>query len=129
MRRHQAFGSSFLRTEDLNGEDLTVTIDTIEMQEIRNPDGGGTEGKPVLKFLDYPKSVILNNINWTSIETAYGPESDDWYGKAIVIFPTQTQFGNRVVPCMRIRVPEAAPKETVPPPTDADAPATEDCVF
>jgi hypothetical protein len=56
--------------------------------------------------------------------------SDDWVGKTIELFPTQTRFGGKVVDCIRVRrhrpPPQAAPATPTRPVRPAPAVVQED---
>lgn len=117
------FGS-FLKSEDLQGRPVRVTIESVEVEEIKGDDG--KEKKLVAHFVGKDKSLILNRTNCELLEGITG--SDDymgWAGHAVVVYPTTTKFGSKTVPCLRIRaVQQAAPVVVAPPPVDD--PLTED---
>ena len=110
--------SKYLKAADLAGREVTVRMDYVEYETLRGQD----DDQPVLYFLDDTKQLILNAINERTIKSAFGDETDDWHGGSIVLFPTTTQFGSEIVPCIRIRIP--APVSATPP--VAVAPSAED---
>ena len=66
-------------------QDLVLTIDHMEKQEIKSQ--RGTETKTVIIFKDHPKPMILNVINRKSIAAALGsPNYEDWEGKKIALY-------------------------------------------
>ena len=67
------------------------------------------EQKPALYFRNARKGMIVNRTNGGTVAGVYGDETDNWIGKPVVIFTTTTAFGGRMVPCLRLRVPAAAP--------------------
>ena len=71
---------------DLRGEAYDVVIERIEEETIIG-DGGRESRRPVLYFKDRRKGLILGITNGTAIAAAYGPETDDWIGKAITLRP------------------------------------------
>lgn len=68
-----------------SGEDLVLTIDHMEKQDIKSQ--RGTERKTVVIFVEEPKPFILNVINRKSIAKALGsPNYEDWEGKRIALY-------------------------------------------
>jgi hypothetical protein len=118
MKMSEAFPSEFLKCQDLQGREVTVTMAAVQDEMI----GMDKEQKHVLSFVNCKKRFIVNKTNWGEIEALYG-DSDLWSGKQIVLYPTKTQFGNKLVDCIRVRAPKppaiAAPAAAVPP---ADVP-------
>lgn len=109
MRMSEAFPSNYIRAIDLKGRDVTVTISRVVMEDI----GGDT--KPVLYFQGTSKGMVLNKTNANNIASMYGDESDAWSGRQITVFPSQTDFQGKSVPCIRVRINGAAPS---PAPVD-----------
>jgi hypothetical protein len=72
MRMSSAFPSNYLRAADLQGRNVTVTIDRVAMEDI------GGDHKPVLYFRGKEKGMVLNKTNGNNISAAYGDETDDW---------------------------------------------------
>ncbi len=122
MRKSQAFESTYMRTEDLNGKEHELIIDKVEMAEISNPETKRTETKPVVYFKGREKGLILNHTNWDALEQGYGEESDHWHGWPMILYPTTTRFGSSNVACMRIRIPKASTEKDAPPSSDGEAP-------
>ena len=100
-----AFGS-FLKTEDLQGKAIRAVIESIAIEEMKTDEG--KEKKLVARFHGKEKGLILNRTNCEAIEQITGEEDyDNWVGHQIVLFPTTTKFGNKTVPCLRVRAPQA----------------------
>ncbi|MCA9047422.1 MAG: hypothetical protein KDA89_01760 [Planctomycetaceae bacterium] len=51
----------------------------------------------------------MNKTNALIISGLYSDETDEWIGCRITLYPTETQFGAKMVDCIRIRdaVPDA----------------------
>jgi hypothetical protein len=49
---------------------------------------------------------VLNRTNAKRIAKLYGPDTDKWLGKPITLYPSECDFGDETVPCLRVR-PEA----------------------
>lgn len=112
---NNAFPSNFLKADDLQGRAAKVVIASCEMEDL-----GEGDHKPVVRFRDKDKGLVLNRTNAATIAAEYGSNTDSWTGRELEIYPDRTMFQGRMVACLRVRVP--AP----PPPTsgaaDADIP-------
>ena len=101
MRISEAFPSNYLKAADLRGENVTVTIERVAMEEI-----SGGEHKPVVYFEGKERGLVLNKTNGTNISLIYGDDTDGWTGKAVVLFPTWVDFQGRSVEAIRVRGPQ-----------------------
>jgi hypothetical protein len=98
MKLNALFPSRFFRADDLDGEDLTVTIRSLEICadfEIE---------KPVLHFEESEKGLVLNKTNAQTIAAVLGSETDAWIGQQVVLYVAQVPFQNRIVPSIRVRI-------------------------
>ena len=109
MKRSDVFKGKYLKAEELCGRSVTVTIERTDMEDITNSQSGNTEQKAVVYFRGKEKGLVLNQINWTSIEDQWGDETDGWPGRQITLFATTTPFGGKIVPCLRIKPGTSAP--------------------
>jgi hypothetical protein len=104
MKRTEAFASNYLNQDDLPHAH-TAVIKTVG-KEMVNTDDNGQREKPVIYFENGSKPLILNMVNWDTIETSYGPDSDAWVGKPIELFvDPNVMYGARRVGGIRIRIP------------------------
>jgi AraC-like DNA-binding protein len=110
MKRSDAFPSQYVSQADVQSRDLTVTIASIKMDEIRTGSESDGETKPVVFFREPDvKALVLNGTNWDSIADAYGPDSDGWIGKKITLyFEPNVKFGNKRVGGVRVRISPGA---------------------
>jgi hypothetical protein len=117
-----AFGS-FLKTEDLQGNPVRVTIEDVGLQDVKSEHG--VERKLVVKFAGKDKGLILNQTNCELLEQIVGTDDYDlWPGHTVILYPTTTKFGNKTVPCLRIKeniAPRMAPALPPPPPAPIEA--------
>ncbi len=105
MTRDQAFPSKYLKAADLKGKPFTVTIDRAPFEMLKGLDGE-EQHKTVLHFRGTEKMMPLNSTNWDSVAEITGcPDSDDWPGQRIELYPTKTHLGGKQVDCIRIRRP------------------------
>ena len=101
----------FMFAFDLQGKDVTVTIDRVVGGELTGP-GGKKSKKPLCYFRESKsgKPLALNSTNCKTIAQLYGNDTDAWLGKRITLWPTTTQMGGETVDCIRVRpkIPSAA---------------------
>ncbi|GAF87837.1 unnamed protein product, partial [marine sediment metagenome] len=57
-------------------------------------DKGVTKEKALLEFEGKDKMAVLNITNTRALVAAYGPESDKWIGKKIMLSVRQTPLGD-----------------------------------
>jgi hypothetical protein len=104
-----AFPSKYLKAADLNGREVVVTIDHVNIE----PVGRDKEIKPVLYFQGKEKGLILNKTNSSKIKQILGSaETDDWAGCKIKLYATEVEFNGDTVDTIRVKAgaPQAAPK-------------------
>ena len=99
--------------------DVTLTIASIRIEEMETDTG--KESKPVIRFIETTKKIILNRTNADSIAELYGPEAEQWIGKRITIYPTRVKAWGEMKACIRVR-------ETAPPTPQAAPIAAESAV-
>lgn len=105
--------SKFLRKEDFD-EDRILTIRTVKLEDMP---GDGGEQKWVLYFREEAKGMALNVTTIRVLEAAYGPDSDDWTGKRVMVYvDPNVSFGGKIVGGLRLRTPKKAPAN--PPPVE-----------
>lgn len=93
--------SKWLACPDLKGREVKLTIENVRVEEV------GDSHKLVAYFKGKEKGLALNKTNARMIGDAYGKNSDDWWDKEIVLYPTKTEFQGRLVDCIRVRIPTA----------------------
>lgn len=94
------FPSKFIRADDLGNNEIQCTIADVRVEDVS---GDGSDRKPVLYFEKKEKGLVMNKTNSTVIASSYGDDTDAWRGKSVVLYPTQTQFQGKLVPCIRVR--------------------------
>jgi len=84
-------GKEYLVGEELNGKEVTLTIEKVELTEIRNQKG--VETKPVAFFVGTTKRLVLNVTNMKAIARALGSGYiEDWQNKKITLIPQSGRF-------------------------------------
>lgn len=105
MNINDAYSSTYLKTSDLKGRHVPLAIARVTVEDI------GGEKKPVLYFAGRQKGMVLNRTNATTIEEITGtPETAQWAGKKIILYPTKVDFQGRRVAAMRIDAPDGHPE-------------------
>ena len=112
MDLSDVFQSDSLKAADLNGKDVTATIESFEVVDF---DDGK---KIVLHFVGADKTLVCNKTNANTIGDMYGSKLEGWLGKKITLFPTQTDYQGRQVACIRVKIVAHA-SETVQVPHGA----------
>lgn len=92
-----------LKAEDLKGRTYKLIIKDIDIADFKE-----SGKKLVLSFDGKEKGLVLNKTNARIVGKYYTPDYDNWKGKEIEIFPTETEFNGQLVPCIRVRI--EAPK-------------------
>lgn len=112
MKLSEAFPSNFLKSEDLNGRDVMLTIQSASMEKV------GNDNRLVLTFNGTQKSMICNKTNANRIAFLYGDETDDWRGKQIIVTSEFVEFQGRTVKGLRVKPPgkPQQPRPTTPQP-------------
>ena len=96
------FAGDYLRAEDLPADrPVWVEIRSVDVRHF--PDGAKLE----LAFKDKRKHFLANMTNSRIIADLYGGETDDWIERMIGLYSTKVEFQGRMVPCIRVKPPEA----------------------
>lgn len=112
-----AFPSQFLKASDLQGKNVTLMIDRVELEEIKGR--RGNENKPVVYFSRTKKGLVLNVTNKNAIKAAYGGDTDNWIGQQVILYPRIVDFQGEEVEAIRIRIPQTASQAAKPAPVQA----------
>ena len=92
------YGGSWIKAETLDGE-TPVTIAGWRIHEFE--DG---KKQVALELAEYDdKELGLNATNKNMVVEMHGDDPDKWVGKSIVLFKDKTDFGGKLVNCVRIR--------------------------
>jgi hypothetical protein len=81
--------------------DITLTIKSIAIEAIKTEDG--EEPKPIMRFEETAKKMVLNRTNSDTIAELYGTEASAWPGKRITIYPTKVKAWGEMKACIRVR--------------------------
>jgi hypothetical protein len=96
------FPSDYVGAHDLNGKDVIMTIEKVDLEELRM-EGNKKETKPVIWFVKAKKRMVLNKTNAKIVAKIHGKDTADWNGKQITLYPTTTKVGLETQDCIRVR--------------------------
>ena len=102
MNINELYPSDYLKAADLKGKSVLLKMEAVEMKEL------GSDKKPVLYFKGKDKGLVLNKTNGMIIASVYGPETSNWSGKEVKIYPGKTSFNGQMVDCIKVEVIPAA---------------------
>lgn len=92
MNVNDLFPSKFLKAHDLGGKSFTLTIRNVTLEDVGH--GAEKESKLTLAFEKATKMMLLNRTNAMIIASMYGPETDAWKGKAVIVYSARVKaFG------------------------------------
>lgn len=111
--------SRFVKAPDLNGRDVTVTIERLEKEMLFNERNNKMVECDIIYFVGAKKPFVANTLNLRTIRDGFGKQVRSWLGKRIVLFPTTTKVAGKVKDCIRIR-PIQQQQPTTAPMTDAE---------
>lgn len=128
MRIGAAFPSKYVKAGQLpeDGTPVRVTIAKVVTENVAG-EGKPPENKPVLYFEKKKQGIVLNKTNADVIAKAFGDETDDWTGRQIMLYSTETTFQGKTMPCIRVRIEKAKPAaRQVSAPASPPVPAPEE---
>lgn len=99
MNLQDRFSGQYLAAHDLPLNGVNANILDVHLEGI----GQNNDQKPVVYFEGQKKGLVLNKTNYNNIAGLYGHETDDWRGKGVTVYPSETDFQGKTVPCIRIR--------------------------
>lgn len=121
MNINQLYPSTFLKAADLGTSHVSVTIAKVTLEDMGD---NGKEMKPVLHFLHKDKGLVLNKTNGFLVGEAYGPETDAWIGKPLVLYSQKVQFQGRMVDGIAVmavnNMQPQAPNPLIPQPAPVE---------
>lgn len=93
------FPSKYVKASDLKGREVTVAIATCSIEKV------GDGNKLVIYFQNAQKGMVCNRTNADRIANMYGPNTDLWTGREIVIFSELVPYQGRSVEGLRVKAP------------------------
>ena len=111
-----AFGS-YLKTEDLQGRSVPVTITVVDLITIKGQDGKPDERKLAAHFHGKDKALVLNRTRCEQLEHIFGTDDYDQWAGPVLLVPGETKFGGKTVPCVDIKPRMSTAIKAKPAPT------------
>lgn len=103
MHVSEFYQTPHITAADLRGEEKEVTIAKAVREEV----GSNKEMKGVLYFAEFgDRGMVMNKTNTRRVEEMHGGEDEDtdnWIGKKITIYPSETELKGEDVACIRVR--------------------------
>ena len=112
MNIHKLFPSRWVGSADLDGKAVTVTIKAMTIENVGQPPKD--EEKPVLWFKGTEKGLILNKTNAMLVASMYGPETDHWMGKKIVLYSTKVKAFGALHDAIRVQATNVVSRQPDP---------------
>jgi hypothetical protein len=122
------FPTDYIKHVELQGQDVTLTIAKVDLEDLQLRGTSKKKRKGVLSFKETPKKLVLCRENGETLKKLYGRDADEWIGKQVTIYPDpNVMFGPNKVGGTRIRaqMPKTTTKGKATPagltaPPDAD---------
>ena len=96
------YSSDYLGSWDFE-KPATLKIREVKGEELTRP-GGKTDKKPVIYFVGTEKGFVCNKTNAKTIVRLHGSKkTEDWVGKEITLYKTQTDVGGEMKDCIRVK--------------------------
>jgi hypothetical protein len=107
----------YVKAPDLDGQDLRVTIKDVCIKIMKQ------EPKEVLYFEEITQGLVLSDSNFDILFDAFGDETNDWIGKAIILRPAEFQRDREErVAYIQIVIPKPSAAPVAAPVAVPDAP-------
>ena len=97
MKVSQVFAGEYLAAADLQGQEHTVVIASVELKEFDDGD------KLLLTFQNRKKGLVANKTNSKRIAMLYGDETEGWVGKEIILYPDIVDYQGKPTEAIRVR--------------------------
>ena len=112
MKLSEAYPSSFLKADDLQGRDVIATISSVELESIGQ--GADKEQKLVIGFKGKEKKLVCNKTNAGTIGQLYGDETDEWIGKQVILTARDVEYQGKTTLAIRVSLKKPATAAAAP---------------
>jgi len=111
MKLNQVFKSNYLKAEDLQGRTVQLRVEKADVVDF---DDGQ---KVVLHFVGKDKGLVCNKTNCSVMQEITGSDdTDNWTDCMIMLTVRKVEFQGKLVPALRILLPDQAPAPVRPAP-------------
>ena len=102
---YEMFPGKYVKSAELKSP-AQLTIKEVKLEKVYNPRKGHTDVW-VVYFMGAKKGLILNEVNAYTIADILGsPDTEDWIGGEIELYPTTVQVGGETKAAIRVREPQ-----------------------
>lgn len=120
MKLNQIFKGNYLKADDLQGKTVQLRVERAEVVDF---DDGQ---KVVLHFVGKDKGLVCNKTNCSVMQEITGSDdTDNWSDCMIMLTVRKVEFQGKLVPALRILLPDQAPARSAPPKSAPPAPAVQ----
>lgn len=111
MKISEIFPRKYATGEDLKGQPYTLTVRTVQMEEMHPQPGAPAEEKPVIYFAGTQKGIILSPTLARQIQAILGDETNEWTGKRITLYPQPMTVAGKARIAIRARPAANGPSQ------------------
>lgn len=86
------FPSRFIKAGEMNGKPVTMTIRTVYLDHLEGEDGR-EKPQAVVGFDEIKRELALNKTNAQCLLAMWGPDTDEWIGKRVTLYPERDASG------------------------------------
>lgn len=79
------FPGRFIKSQQFNGRDVTMTIKAVVLEELEGIKGKQQKG--LVSFEERPLQWVLNRTNASALKAMFGRETNAWVGKRVTLYP------------------------------------------
>jgi hypothetical protein len=118
-KKHDIYPTKFFRAADLpDGWSLVAQVEMCRREEFDGKRDGETVEKLVLYLRGIKSGLVVGPVVWDQIAEVMAANGVDkfnaddyefWPGHWIELHRDRTQFGGKMVPCVRVKAPSAIP--------------------
>lgn len=101
MKASDLFKSQYLAAEDLPPNAVTVLIQKVDVEELREP-SGKLRPKLILSFKGAKKRMVLNKTNAMFLAQHAGDETGGWVGWKVVLTTQKVMFEGKLTNAIRL---------------------------
>jgi hypothetical protein len=85
----ELYPGRFIKSGDLRGRDVNLTIAKVEVDELEGTKGKQTKG--IAHFTETKKALVLNRTNGECLKAMFGRKIADWIGKRVTLYPAKIE--------------------------------------
>ncbi|MGA8693012.1 MAG: hypothetical protein WB689_04060 [Xanthobacteraceae bacterium] len=119
-KKHEVIKTKYFKAKDCPADwTLTAEVEMARIEQVGQ--GSDQKEKLVVYFRRVQQGLVCGAVVWDQFIEATGEEdSDDWQGHTVELYVTETTFGGKLVPAIRVRKPGAKKKLKKAAPTMDD---------